>query len=347
MIRRVRFNIAGLPFAIGGITLILALVALVAGCTHDPRTIRIDHAGAKGFDNPQELTDSQKQRVMEIILSTPEAKKQPPTQSIYMTRLMWAAIIWDNSHYSYMYSVGLEDIEAGLNYEAVPESAAWYPGATLYYGDPQAPAAEWLIQAYVDLDADKVVYINSLPYSAAPLPPPAPGRPPSETDETRTYLSIRELPPAMGEEAPDDIVYTPGGDAYRANVHQQGVENPWPPIETVEAQLGSGSDTIQVRYRNYIVTRAGEIRNNILYVNREGGFFEGGGIASMRLYSVGLLSGLKVFQESGGGLIGQLVSVLVIEIPLDVVPGEYHLEIGLEIEGRDYGTIPCIIEVVK
>ncbi|GAI32617.1 unnamed protein product, partial [marine sediment metagenome] len=47
--------------------------------------------------------------------------------------------------------------------------------------------------------------------------------------------------PAVGiEEVPDDIVSTPGGIAYRANVHQQGVENPWPPIESSEVVLKSG-----------------------------------------------------------------------------------------------------------
>jgi hypothetical protein len=38
-------------------------------------------------------------------------------------------------------------------------------------------------------------------------------------------------------------------------------------------------------------------------------------------------------------------SVLVIEIAQDVDPGEYPLEIGLEIDGKDYGTIACTIEV--
>lgn len=100
----------------------MAVAAVAGDCTHDPRTIRIDHVGAEGFDSPRELTDVQKQRAVEIILNAPETREQPPTQSIYMTRLTWAAIAWDNSHYSYMYTVGLEDVEAGLEYEEIGES---------------------------------------------------------------------------------------------------------------------------------------------------------------------------------------------------------------------------------
>jgi hypothetical protein len=37
--------------------------------------------------------------------------------------------------------------------------------------------------------------------------------------------------------------------------------------------------------------------------------------------------------------------VLVIEIAQDVDPGEYPLEIGLEINGKDYGTVTSTMKV--
>ena len=151
----------------------------------------------------------------------------------------------------------------------------------------------------------------------------------------------------MGEEAPDDLLPVSCGPAYRANVHQQGVENPWPPIETVEVQVHSGSETIYVRYRDSIVTEAGETRNNIFTVRRESGFLEGGGLSIFRLYATSIPTGLQLFQDAGGGLIGTLVSTLVIEVPEDMQPGIYTLEIGIEIEGKAYGTVPCTIEVIE
>ncbi|MGD9142293.1 MAG: hypothetical protein PVG61_00440 [Dehalococcoidia bacterium] len=170
------------------------------------------------------------------------------------------------------------------------------------------------------------------------------------TDAAENYTPIPTIDTdsqQSEQEASDDVIFTPGGSAYRANVHQQGVENPWPPIKTVVTQMESDEDMINVRYRNRIVTEAGQTRNNILYMNKVDGSFADSGMMSMKLYSPEITSGLDLFQTSGGGLIGQLVAVLLIEITPDVVPGEYSFEIGIEIEGKDYGTIPCTIEVVE
>jgi len=69
MIRPMGVKHAGALLTVGSVVLVVAMVVLVASCAaHDPRTIRIDNIGAKGLDRPQELTDSQKQRIVEIIL---------------------------------------------------------------------------------------------------------------------------------------------------------------------------------------------------------------------------------------------------------------------------------------
>jgi hypothetical protein len=194
MIKPIGVKIAGTLLTMASVVLIMCMVSLLAGCHHDPRSIRIDNVGAKGYDSPQELTDSQKQKVVDIILNSPEAKEKPPTESIYRTWLMWTAIVWDDSGYSYKSSVNFENWEDDPTYKDIPESVRWYPGATLYYGDPQAPAAEWLIQANDDQDAEKVVYINSMPYHAAPLTPPAPREPPLSEEEPEAQAPA--MPPA-------------------------------------------------------------------------------------------------------------------------------------------------------
>ena len=80
-------------------------------------------------------------------------------------------------------------------------------------------------------------------------------------------IPAKDLFPATGEEAPDDIMPVPGGGlAYRANVRQQGVENPWPPIEVTDVVLGSGSNEAHIAYRDYIETQAGETRNNVIKI---------------------------------------------------------------------------------
>jgi len=180
--------------------------------------------------------------------------------------------------------------------------------------------------------------------------------------ETRISIPVRASSPAVGEEAPDDIVNMPSASAYRANVHTQGVENPWPPIETVTVQMLSGSETSYVRYRNNIITEAGETKKSIFNVTKKGGFFEGSGSISfgLRFYTTSIPTGLQLFQEGGGALIGAIASILVIEVPEDMQPGIYTLEIGIEIverewrgrvpriiDEKDYGTVPCTIEVIE
>jgi hypothetical protein len=191
------------------------------------------------------------------------------------------------------------------------------------------------------------VKMNKLPFIIATIVLigllPATG---CQTDggEAYTTLPIERLPPATGEEAPDDIVPTPGGLAYKANVHHQGVENPWPPIESTEVVLGSGSDALNISYRDYIETEAGETRNNIIHVWKEGGLFD----SRLRLYSVTVPDGIGLTDGGRGvGLPGATGAILVIEVAPDVAPGQYTFEIGIDLGGKDYGTIPCTIEVLE
>lgn len=68
---------------------------------------------------------------------------------------------------------------------------------------------------------------------------------------------------------------------------------------------------------------------------------------TLALYSVGLPSGLEISWDDTGGLPGTMAAVLAIDVPADMTPGEYTFEIGLEIDGKDYGTVPCTVEVVE
>jgi hypothetical protein len=73
-----------------------------------------------------------------------------------------------------------------------------------------------------------------------------------------TWSSPAQKPP---EAANDDVVSAPGGFTYRAGIHQQG-EPDWPPVEESEITLDALSGTVDIRYREYIETEAGETRKN-------------------------------------------------------------------------------------
>jgi hypothetical protein len=160
---------------------------------------------------------------------------------------------------------------------------------------------------------------------------------PIPAEEPPPYPSARP-----GQDRPDDIIPTPGGLAYRANVHQEGVANPWPPIENEYVVLSGNIYSPLITYRDYIETEAGTSRNNILHVNTAGRE-----IRKLELYTGDIPAGIEVkrgIQWQGPGSAAQ---VLVIEIAADIPPTEYAFEIGVEINGTDCGTVPCTINVVE
>ena len=145
------------------------------------------------------------------------------------------------------------------------------------------------------------------------------------------------------QKRPDDIIAVPGlGPAYRANVHQQGVENPWPSVEVSEAYLDSGTDEAHIYYRSHIETAAGETWNNIIKA-----IIPGVEVGSLRLYADNIPQGIMLTDGMQWSGPFARASVLVIEVAQDVIPGEYLLEIGLLINGEDYGAITCTIAVQR
>lgn len=214
--------------------------------------------------------------------------------------------------------------------------------AQLTYGAYLALGKRWKIRWYWPAIATVVITGLLLIFPAVQSPGlfgVSPGQ-----DENRQPILFKEMPlmTAQGEAA-DDIVPTPGGGTYRANLHQQGVENPWPPIESADVILGDGLDVLNVSYRDYIKTEAGETRNNIIRLRKQGGLFD----RNLAFYSVNLPTGITLWDGGRGiGLPGTFGAVLVIEISLDVQPGQYNFGIGIEVDGKDYGTVPCTIEVM-
>ncbi len=140
---------------------------------------------------------------------------------------------------------------------------------------------------------------------------------------------------------PDDIVITPGGSAYRANVHQVGVRDRWPEIQQSTVVL---ADNVTITYRANIETRASELRNNLIFMRIAGRHDLK--YSDLNISASNLPAGISVKEGEAGGLPGNVATLLIIEISQDVKPGEYTFEIGVEFEGKDYGNIPCTVTVV-
>jgi hypothetical protein len=164
-------------------------------------------------------------------------------------------------------------------------------------------------------------------------------------------LSGCHTPPAG--EAADDIVPAPGlGPTYRANVHQEGQPSFWEPIESTELVLGDSSDAAHISYRQYIETKAGQNRNNIFWVYLPNVEPANGNLkpVSVSLNTINLPAGMTITQTGewhGADPARQSKISLRIEISPQVKPGEYAFDIAVEINGKDYGKVPCAIRVIE
>ncbi len=157
--------------------------------------------------------------------------------------------------------------------------------------------------------------------------------------------------PGLSGAANDDIVYPPGGFTYRANVHQEGQPD-WPAIQQTEVALEALSGTIDIQYRDYIETEAGETRNNIVFLSGKNAPEL---LDSLQIYyrAVEPPDGITVEQgkQMYGGIGGKDKEssrvVLKINIASSVKPGEYPFVILLEYEGKDLGSVPCTVKVLE
>jgi hypothetical protein len=145
--------------------------------------------------------------------------------------------------------------------------------------------------------------------------------------------------------APDDIMLTPGGGAYRANVYETGKTNPWPPVPVGMNTWTKDSRTIAVFYRTDIEAKPGEAHTDIIIVT--GDDFLDPAKNKLVFYAAGVPKGLTITDAAQPmGSIGTLGTVLVITAAPDIAPGVYTVQIGVVLDGQDFGNIPCKVTVV-
>jgi hypothetical protein len=142
----------------------------------------------------------------------------------------------------------------------------------------------------------------------------------------------------------DDLFFTPGGVAYYGNVQQQGTTNPFPPVESGSYDLKKDGRTVHVDCRFAMETLAGQTRNNIVRVTG----LEFPPLSHSLYFYVVSPPNSFVFTRIGEGelgLPGAATSVLTVEAPGGTKPGIYSFEIGIVVDGVDYGAVPCVVRV--
>ena len=109
--------------------------------------------------------------------------------------------------------------------------------------------------------------------------------------------------------------------------------------------MGNGPDDPSVLYRSHIITKAGQIRYNIIAVHkpRQTGFQ-----VDMRITNIPdkIEFYLARVGYGGAGPAGDYYqSVLVIDIPRNIEPGDYKTDILVFLDGKYLATLPCTIQV--
>jgi hypothetical protein len=151
---------------------------------------------------------------------------------------------------------------------------------------------------------------------------------------------VKPNPTSTGQR-PDDIVLTPGGPAYRANVIQQGKTNPWPPIPVETVKL---TDNISIEYRAVIDMPHGTTTNDLifLYVGPASQMTD-----NFTLSFVGLSPRVDIQEKLGGvGRPGVLYKEL--QVANLALPGfnSSTFQIRAEYQGKDLGEVPCTVNIL-
>jgi len=159
---------------------LLVATLLVGGCAIQPTRPPEEEEAPDIIEGPgwfpendqnfRQLTDSEKDKVIEIALSTPEVLKWLGKESKYKIRLAWAAIVWENSGYSVWQSLDYEVVDSGIP-AYVSKESNFYPEVVIHFGEPE----QWVFQVDIDLETEKVVLVQEYPTRREPIITPKDG----------------------------------------------------------------------------------------------------------------------------------------------------------------------------
>jgi hypothetical protein len=174
-----------------------------------------------------------------------------------------------------------------------------------------------------------LILLGALMAGACQIAPQAPSEIPKADMPTR-------------EATYDDIMPTPGGPAYRANVIQAGEASPLQPVSVTSVVLGTDSSAPTLTYRNSINSKPGQIRFNILSVRYPNVMAV---TANFRLVSAPASMQVSNVMDWHGPF--TQATILMMSIPDSIKDGSYTMEIAVTVNGKDYQNVSSVINVAK
>ena len=151
-------------------------------------------------------------------------------------------------------------------------------------------------------------------------------------------------------EANDAIYQTPDGIAYIANVSGAAPKHLGPPIQSVDVIFLKGANTADISYRNYMKQPPAN-RNDIFNIGfsnePQNNSIPNLSNGSIVLKVIGLPDGITA--NVGSGAPNELFSwqqLIQFMITTNVKLNMYDFKIDVQINGTDFGTLPCTIKVI-
>ena len=133
--------------------LILVAVFLASGCAGHPR----------GMERPRWLTDKEKEKAIEIALSTPEVVATGENYDVYTTDFSWVAIVWRARHAAEIYGFDYGMVDSIP--DSIPQSAELYLRVEIYLGEPE----QVLVGVAVNPDTGEVAHVATHGLKTPPL----------------------------------------------------------------------------------------------------------------------------------------------------------------------------------
>ena len=188
---------------------------------------------------------------------------------------------------------------------------------------------------------------------SACMPQTPASNPSSNTSTTPSSETFNPPPSNVLIPHNDDIVNFGGGFGinYNANIHSSFTP-PWPAIVNNSTSIQAFNGTVNITYRGYIETLAGETRNDIIYIDATSASALPDP-TQIGFNFTGLPAGITTVAGSGsyGGIHSENYRLsktnVAITIPADVKPGVYNYSIDVNYQGTQFGTIHGVIKVLS
>ena len=144
----------------------------------------------------------------------------------------------------------------------------------------------------------------------------------------------------------ESIVETPGGPGYAGNIPGTA-DKPLDPVEVKKMTLVKDGIEVNISYRETLKIWRSDYRYNIFNISPAGKTVFSPGENNISLYTIGAPKYMSICcaRQWSNGITSSLV--LFFQASEKISTGKHKFEIGIMVNGVDFGTVPCTVEILR